>query len=36
MLAELGFEDAELVAFTGYDTSDTTRGATLRATRARA
>jgi len=34
MLAESGFEGAELVAFTGYDTSDETRGATFRARQA--
>ena len=35
MLVEAGFEDAEHVAFTGYDTSDETRGATFRARRKR-
>ncbi len=33
MLAKAGFEAAEHVAFTGYDTSDETRGASFRARR---
>ena len=33
MLGDAGFEGAEQVAFTGYDTSDETLGATFRARR---
>jgi hypothetical protein len=33
MLADAGFENALRVEWTGYDTSDETRGATFRARR---